>query len=157
MEYVNEEPNTLNQVQLQGLLWLRICCSQHFSQWKKLEPNEINFSQCFSQKVVSTHCFVFNSLPARATFVVCWQAILQTVWTQMRPDKMLGQIWIQTVWHPDCIKKIQHPKSKIWHNNKHRGIVKAIFETPKADQNTLFRKYVIFEPPRLLLADDLYL
>ena len=29
------------------------------------------------------------------------------------------------------------------------GIEKAIFEKPKADQNTLFRKYVIFEPPRL--------
>ena len=36
------------------LPWLRICCSQHFSQKKKLEPNEINFSQGFSQKVVST-------------------------------------------------------------------------------------------------------
>ena len=29
------------------------------------------------------------------------------------------------------------------------GIIRAIFENPKADQNTLFRKYVIFEPPRL--------
>ena len=29
------------------------------------------------------------------------------------------------------------------------GIIKAIFENPKADQNTLFRKYVIFELPRL--------
>ena len=27
--------------------------------------------------------------------------------------------------------------------------MKAIFENPKADQNTLFCKYVIFEPPRL--------
>ena len=38
------------------------------AKWKKLEPNEINFSQGFSQKVVSTSCFVFNSLPARADF-----------------------------------------------------------------------------------------
>ena len=29
------------------------------------------------------------------------------------------------------------------------GIIKTIFENPKADQNTFFRKYVIFEPPRL--------
>ena len=36
--------------------------------WKKLEPNEINFSQGFSQKVVSTSFFVFNSLPARGDF-----------------------------------------------------------------------------------------
>ena len=27
--------------------------------------------------------------------------------------------------------------------------MKAILENPKADQNTLFHKYVIFEPPRL--------
>ena len=40
---------------------------------------------------------------------------------------------------------------------KCEGIIKAILENPKADQNTLFRKYVIFEPPRLLLANDLYL
>ena len=31
----------------QSLPWLRICCSQHFSQTEKLEPNEINFSQEF--------------------------------------------------------------------------------------------------------------
>ena len=30
---------------------------------------------------------------------------------------------------------------------KCEGMIKAIFENPKADQNTLFRKYVIFEPP----------
>ena len=33
------------------------------AKWEKLEPNEINFSQGFSQKV-STSCFVINSLPA---------------------------------------------------------------------------------------------
>ena len=55
----------LNASPNQGLPWLRICCSQHFSQTEKLEPNEINFSQGFSQKVVSTSCFVFNSLPTR--------------------------------------------------------------------------------------------
>ena len=48
-------------------------CSELFvantlAKWKKLEPNEINFSQGFSQKVVSTSYFVFNSLPARGNF-----------------------------------------------------------------------------------------
>ena len=33
------------------------------AKWKKLEPNEIDFSQSFSQKVVSRSCYVFNSLP----------------------------------------------------------------------------------------------
>ena len=42
------------------------------AKWKKSKPNEINFSQDFSQKVVSTSCFVFKSLPAGATYVVCW-------------------------------------------------------------------------------------
>ena len=38
------------------------------------------------------------------------------------------------------------------------GIIKAIFENPKADQNTLFRKYRIYEPPKtVLLANDIYL
>ena len=32
---------------------------------------------------------------------------------------------------------------------KCEGIIKAILENPKADQNTLFRKYVNFEPPRV--------
>ena len=36
--------------------------------WKKLEPNKINSSQGFSQKVASTSWFVFNSLPVRGNF-----------------------------------------------------------------------------------------
>ena len=41
---------------------------------------------------------------------------------------------------------------------KCEGIIKAIFENTKADQNTLFHKYVIFEPSRpVRLANDLYL
>ena len=43
------------------------------AKWKKMEPNEINFNQGFSQKLVSTSCFVFNSLTARGdSLVVCW-------------------------------------------------------------------------------------
>ena len=38
------------------------------AKWEKLEPNEINFSQGFSQKVVSTSCFVFNPLLAWSDF-----------------------------------------------------------------------------------------
>ena len=53
---------------IQGLPWLKICCSQHFSQMEKLEPNEIDFSQGFSLKVVSRSCPVFNSLPASSDF-----------------------------------------------------------------------------------------
>ena len=34
---------------------------------------------------------------------------------------------------------------------KCEGIIKAMLENPKADQNTLFVMYVIFEPPRVYL------
>ena len=35
---------------------------------KKMEPNEIDFSQEYSQKVVSRSFSVFNSLPASSDF-----------------------------------------------------------------------------------------
>ena len=41
------------------------------AKWKKLESNEIDLSQGFSQKVVSRSCSVFNSLPASGDFVIC--------------------------------------------------------------------------------------
>ena len=53
------------------------------AKWKKLEPNEINFSQGFSQKVVSTSCFVFNSLPARGDFC----CLLITFQNSLDPDQ----------------------------------------------------------------------
>ena len=126
------------------------------AKWKNLEPNGINLSLGLSQKVEWTSCFVFNSLPARGDLLsannLC-KKFMQTVWTQIRPDKMSGLIWIKYVRHPDGIEKIQHPKSRIWHNNKvwRKNIsnIGAILENPKAGQNMLFRIYVIFEPPRL--------
>ena len=38
------------------------------AKWKKLAPNEINFSQGFSQNEVSTSSFVFNYLPTKGDF-----------------------------------------------------------------------------------------
>ena len=38
------------------------------AKWKKLEPNEINFSQGFRQQVVSTSCIIFTYLPTRVDF-----------------------------------------------------------------------------------------
>ena len=45
----------------------------------------------------------YNSAPLTlsmlvSTFFICWLH-MQTVWTQIRPDKKSGLIWIQTVWH----------------------------------------------------------
>ena len=51
--------------------------------WKKLEPNEINFSQGFSQKVL-TSCFVFNPLPALSADNLCKQFGLRSGPTKCR-------------------------------------------------------------------------
>ena len=53
------------------------------AKWKRLEPNEMNFSQGFSQKVVSTSCFVFNSLPTRGDFC----CLLITFANSLDPDQ----------------------------------------------------------------------
>ena len=55
----------------QGLPWLRFVVANTFAKWKKLKSNEIDFSQGFSQKVVSRTCPVFISLPASGDFGIC--------------------------------------------------------------------------------------
>ena len=52
-------------IHVQGYPGSELVVANTLAKWKKLEPNEINFSQGLSQKGVSTSCFVFNSLPAR--------------------------------------------------------------------------------------------
>ena len=57
---------------------------------------------------------------------------------------MWGLIWIQNVCHPDgSIQRVKYGTIKC------EGIIKAILENPKADQNTLFLICVIFELPRV--------
>ena len=53
---------------------------------------------------------LFNLLP---TSVVCWK-LLQTVWTQIRPDKLSCLVWTQTVFDTDCIPEIIFLKSWFW-------------------------------------------
>ena len=65
--------------------------------WEKLEPKEINFSQGFSQKVVSTSCFVFNSLPARDDFC----CLLITFANSLDPDQ--AQHLVSTDLDPNCL------------------------------------------------------
>ena len=56
-------------------------------------------SFCISKHL--THCLLS---------VICWWP-LQTVWTQIRPDRMLGLIWTHSVWHSDGISEIISQKS----------------------------------------------
>ena len=53
---------------LRAYLDSEFAVANSLANWKKLEPNDINFCQGFSQKVVSTSCFVFNPLPTRVDF-----------------------------------------------------------------------------------------
>ena len=71
------------------------------AKWKKLKPNEIDFSQGFSNKVVSRSCSVFNTLPASGIF---WHLLI-TFANSLDPD-----VLIQSVWHPDGIEKNPAPK-----------------------------------------------
>ena len=117
------------------------------AKWKKLEPNEITFSQGFSQKVVLTSCFVFNSLSVRGDFC----CLLITFANSLDPDharKMSARSGSK-MFYPDGIEKSSIQRVKYGTIIKCGGIVKAMLENPKADQNTLFRKYVIFERPRM--------
>ena len=68
------------------------------AKWKKLEPNKIEFSQGFSQKVVSRTCSVFNSFPASGD--LC--QLLITFASSLDPDQAR-----QNVGHdldPNCLK-----------------------------------------------------
>ena len=56
------------------------------AKWKKLELNEIEFSQGFSEKVVSRSCSLFNSLPASSDFC----HLLITFANSLDPDHNVG-------------------------------------------------------------------
>ena len=101
----------------EGLPWLRIYCSQHSSQMESVRANGIDFSQGFSQKLVSRSCSVFNSLPASGDLPSADDQCKQ-FWPRSGPTKCWawsGSNLFDTLM---VLKKIQHPKSSIWHNNK---------------------------------------
>ena len=54
--------------------------------------------------IILTHCQLVQSAREPS----------QTDWTQIRPNKMLGLIWIQSVWHSDCIPERFFRKSRFW-------------------------------------------
>ena len=119
---------------------------------EKVQANEIDFSQGFSIKVVSRSCSLFNSLPASSDFC----HLLITFANSLDPDQArlnIGPDLDRTVWHPNGIEK--NPTIK--ELNMAQGIIKAIFENPKADQNTLFRRYAIFETHRVYFYSMTYI
>ena len=64
---------------------LEFAVANTLAKWKKWEPNEISFSQGFSPKLVSTSCFVFNSLAARGDscrLLITFANRLDLIWNQ---------------------------------------------------------------------------
>ena len=124
----------------QGFPWLKICCSQHFSQIEKV------LARKFQQVVLYlTLC------------LICLLIAFANSWSQIRPDKILGLIWIQIVWHPDGIEKIQHPKSKIWHNNKvWRNNKSRIRKSKSWSKYTFSQKFNFWTTLTVLLANDIF-
>ena len=106
---------------------------------------KLTLVKVYSQKVVSTSCFIFNSLLAWGTF----GCLLITFANSLDPDQARQNVGPDL--DPSCLTtKSSIQRVKYGTIIKCEGItIKAMFKNPKADQNTLFRKYVIFEPPRL--------
>ena len=87
------------------------------AKWKNVEPNAIDFSQGFSQKVVSRSCSVFNSLSAMGDFC----HLLITFANSLDPDQVRQNVGPGL--HTNCltllsIEKIQQTKELNIHNNK---------------------------------------
>ena len=107
------------------------------AKWKKLEPNEIGFSQGFSQKEV-LRSFVFNFLYASGD--VCH--LLITFANSLDPDQ--AQQNVRPDLDPNCLtpwwywKKSSIQRVKYGTIIKCEGMIKAILENPKAKQKTLF-------------------
>ena len=64
------------------------------AEWKKLEPNEFDFSQVFSQKVVSR----FNSLPASSD---CYHLLIDNICKQLEPDQVRQDVGPDL--YPNCL------------------------------------------------------
>ena len=140
-------------------MWIRAYPGSEFvvantlAKLKKLEPNAIDYSQGFSQKVVSRSFFsVFNTLPASG---ICGHLLIQfaNICKQFGPRSGPTKCW---AWSGSklfdtlmLLKKSSIQSVKYGTIIKCDGIIKTILETLKADQSTLFRRYLIFEPPRV--------
>ena len=88
-----------------------VVAAKTLAKWKTLKPNEIKLSQGFSQKVVSTSCFVFNSLLARddlCCLLITFANSLDTDQARhhVGPDQDLNCL---TPISADGIDKFKHP------------------------------------------------
>ena len=73
---------------------------------------------------------------------------MQTVWTQTRPDKMSGLVWIQAVWHSDLILKQQCWKNLQTKNHEQLPSMQ-IFKSTCVVNTPWYKinKVLFYEPP----------
>ena len=76
-------------------------------------------------------CWQAPSEMNKPTSVVCWWS-LQTDWTQIRPNKMSGLIWIRTVWHSDGIPEGIFRKS--WYKKNQQTTKKNMKNYPVGNE-----------------------
>ena len=87
-----------------GIFNYKICSTFFFCRFFILEASSFAWCKCLLLRIAEKKD---NSLPTG--FLFWWP--FQTAYIQIRPDKMSGLIWIQTVWHSDGISEIFFPKS----------------------------------------------
>ena len=74
-----------------------IICLRQMIHMSSLIFSEKNVKK--NKNVLCCRGFWINSFLSSGHFCRLLILPLQTVWTQIRPDKTFGLIWIQTVWH----------------------------------------------------------
>ena len=99
---------------------------------------------------------IFNSLPARGDFYLTADKFCNQFGPRSGsgPTKCLASSGSKLFDTRIVLKKFCIQRAKYDLIIKSEGIIKAILENPKADQNKLIRKYVIFEPPTLIKSSN---
>ena len=88
---------------LSGLTLAQNFLKPHFSRMERLEPSKINLSQDFSQKVVSTSCFVFNFLPNMDDF----SCLLITFADSLDPEQARQNVFVRPDLDPICFDTLK--------------------------------------------------
>ena len=106
---------------------------------KKLEPNGIDFSHGFSQKVVSINCSVLNSLPASGDFC----HLLITFVISSDPDQARQHVGSDL--DPNCLTPWWYWKKSSIQRVKYGTIIQCewIIQTKRWPKYTFFCRYVI--------------
>ena len=145
---VNNYPTSMKPSIIRAYPDSEFVAANTLAKWKKLEPSEINFSQGFSQKVVSTSCFVFISLPASGDFcclLITFANSFDTdqAWQNVGPDLDQNCLTPWWYWKKSSIQRV-----------KYGTIKKQYWKIQKLTKIYFFANMYL---DCVLLANDLYL